>query len=101
MGCGPSRASSLNNLDDSRHMKLSQKKGQAPPAFKPRAEDIMVKPKAISTNTNTDIVVGLAAGLIIKHIQKKMITINNGDCCEKNKEYRMGHIMMASQVQLA
>ena len=93
MGCGPSRASSLNNLDDSRHvmqnrdMKLSQKKGQAPPAFKPRA--------------NTDIAVGLAAGLITKHIQKKMINRYNGDCCEKNKEYRMGHIMMASQVQLA
>ena len=107
MGCGPSRASSLNNLDDSRHvmqnrdMKLSQKKGQAPPAFKPRAEDIMVKPKAIGTNTNSDIAVGLAAGLITKHKQKKMVNRNNGDCCEKNKEYRMGHIMMASQVQLA
>ena len=97
MGCGPSRVSSLNNLDDSRHvmqnrdMKLLQKKGQAPPAFKPRAEDIMIKPKAISTNT---------AGLITKHIQKKMIDRNNGDCCTKNKEYHMGHIMMASQVQL-
>ena len=60
MGCGPSRVSSLNNLDDSRHvmqnrdMKLLQKKGQAPPAFKPRAENIMIKTKAISTNTNTD-----------------------------------------------
>ena len=68
MGCGPSRrASSLENLDDSRHvmqlrdMKLLQKKGQfdsetmAPPAFKPRAEHIMLKAKAISTNTDKDI----------------------------------------------
>ena len=68
MGCGPSRrASSLDSLDDSRHvmqnrdMKLLQKKGQfdsetmAPPAFKPRAEHIMLKPKAISTNTDKDI----------------------------------------------
>ena len=60
MGCGPSRVSSLNNLDDSRHvmqnrdMKLLQKKGHAPPAFKPRAENIMIKTKAISTNTNTN-----------------------------------------------
>ena len=104
MGCGPSRrASSLDNLNDSRHvmqirdMKLLQKQGHfdsetiAPPAFKPRAEDIMIKPKAISTNT---------VGLITKHIQKKMIDRNNGDCCTKNKEYHMGHIMMASQVQL-
>ena len=84
MGCGPSRrassvdnlkdsrhvmrrASSLDNLNDSRHvmqirdMKLLQKQGQfdsetiAPPAFKPRAENIMLKPKAISTNTHKDI----------------------------------------------
>ena len=61
MGCGPSRASSLNNIDDSRHvmqkrdMKVKQKKGQgtAPPVFKPRAENIMLKPKAISTNINS------------------------------------------------
>ena len=84
MGCGPSRrassvdnlkdsrhvmrrASSLDNLNDSRHvmqirdMKLLQKQGHfdsetiAPPAFKPRAENIMLKPKAISTNTHKDI----------------------------------------------
>ena len=84
MGCGPSRrassvdnlkdsrhvmrrASSLDNLNDSRHvmqirdMKLLQKQGQfdsetiAPPAFKPRAENIMLTPKAISTNTHKDI----------------------------------------------
>jgi hypothetical protein len=68
MGCGPSRrASSLDSLDDSRHvmqnrdMKLLQKKGQfdsetmAPPAFKPRAEHIVLKPKAFSTNTRKDI----------------------------------------------
>ena len=65
MGCGPSRASSsFNNLDDSRHvmqnrdLKLLQKQGQketAPPAFKPRAENTVLKPKAISTNIDTDI----------------------------------------------
>ena len=68
MGCGPSRrASSLDSLDDSRHvmqnrdMKLLQKQGQKetapPPAFKPRAgENTVLKPKAISTNIDTDII---------------------------------------------
>jgi hypothetical protein len=66
MGCGPSRASSFNNLDDSRHvmqnrdMKLLQKQGQnketaPPPAFKPRAENTVLKPKASSTDIDTDI----------------------------------------------
>jgi hypothetical protein len=62
MGCGPSRASSLSNIDDSRHVmqnrdiKVKQKEGQgtAPPAFKPRAENLKLKPKSISTNTNTN-----------------------------------------------
>jgi hypothetical protein len=62
MGCGPSRASSLNNIDDSRHvmqkrdMKIKQKKGQGTetPAFKPRAQHMMLKPKSINTNTNSN-----------------------------------------------
>jgi hypothetical protein len=66
MGCGPSRASSFNNLDDSRHvmqnrdLKLLHKQGQKetapPPTFKPRAENTVLKPEAISTkNIDTDI----------------------------------------------
>ena len=67
MGCGPSRASSsFNNLDDSRHVmqnrdiklwlqKQGQKETAPPPAFKPRAENTVLKPKAISTNIDTDI----------------------------------------------
>jgi hypothetical protein len=45
--------------------------------------------------------VGLAAGLITKHVQKKIIKRNNGNCCEKNKEYHMGHRMITGAVGIA
>jgi hypothetical protein len=46
-------------------------------------------------------VAGLAAGLITKHVQKKIIEKNNNDPTCDNNEYTMGNIMIECAVGLA
>jgi hypothetical protein len=60
MGCGNSRESALQTVDDSVHVmlahdrKVQKAKGEAPHGYVPRAEHPLLKPKATNSNNNNN-----------------------------------------------